>query len=266
MSIFTPSDLTQIRERGSVVEDVEQQFAHFKTGFPYSPLNRPATVGDGIIRENHKTIASLITAYDDKMAGVKLLKFVPASGAASRMFKPLFDMLENDDPQYMEKGLQFITDLKKYPFYHDLTQALQSKNLLIDNLIAQGDYKTIIRNILFDEGLDYSQKPKALLKFHREPENEEHSRYAVEEHLVEAACYAKSKGGICHLHFTVSPHHLNDFNKIIDRVRPKYEQRFGVKYDITYSVQNPATDTLAATEDNLPFRNEDGQLLFRPGG
>ncbi|MDR2980573.1 MAG: DUF4301 family protein [Bacteroidales bacterium] len=263
MSIFTSHDLEQIKKRGSKADEVERQFACFSTGFPYSNLDRPATVDDGILRKSGGEVAAAIASYETDFAQEQIVKFVPASGAASRMFKSLFDMIDKDDEVAIVKGRDFLQTLKLYPFYRDLAHVMQNRGLFLKDLISQGDYKTIIRHILFEEGLNYSQKPKALLKFF---DYGTKTRYAVEEHLVEAARYAKSSDGKCYLHFTVSSHHLDEFERVIEDVKPNYEQRFGVKYEVSYSLQDPATDTLAATENNQPFRDEDGELLFRPGG
>lgn len=260
MSIFTLNDLKQIHERGSIAEDVERQFQFFKTGFSFSQLDRAATVEDGILKQERSIIAPMIESYSQRMGREKMLKFVPASGAASRMFKSLFDLLEEKND---EKGHKFIQEIKSYPFYQDLVIVLEKNNLDITNLIEKNDYLTIIEHILFEKGLNYSHKPKALLKFFTYA-NE--TRYAIEEHLVEGARYALSKNGTCYLHFTVSPQHLTDFQQVIHNTKEKYENRFGIKYEISYSIQDPATDTLAANPDNEPFREENGQLLFRPGG
>lgn len=263
MSIFTSDELIQMKKTGVIPENVERQFSFFQTGFPFSCLKRPAMVGDGILRKNEEAVAAGVSSYDHNKQSEKIVKFVPASGAASRMFKPLFDIIENDDPRYAEKGMDFIHELELYPFYRDLSQVLTKNNLAIEELIAKGDYKTIIRALLFDDGLNYSAKPKALLKFF---DYDSETRYAVEEHLVEAALYASCLDNRCFVHFTLSPQHLKPFEEVVSEVKGKYEERFKVKYDISYSVQDPATDTLAATEDNRPFRDEQGNLLFRPGG
>ena len=260
---FSPKDQDFIQQRGSSAEAVVRQFSYFEKGFDFADLQRAATAGDGIIRLSDSEINELLASYPTLLGSKKAVKFVPASGAASRMFKEVFSYLENDDDTTRSKACQLLHSLKDYALYDDLVAVMQKDGLSLEAEIAADKYKVVISYLLEDKGLNYGKLPKGLLKFHRYADG---CRTAMEEHLVEAALYAKGNDGICHLHFTVSPQHQPLFEQLLKEVQPRYEAQFGVKYDISFSTQAPSTDTLAATEDNQPFRDGDGNLLFRPGG
>ena len=260
---FTPEDIQFMQARGSNPDEVQRQFSFFEKGFDFVNLDRPATIDDGIVRLEEEYLEELIEDYEHLIQGKTITKFVPASGAASRMFKELYSYLENDSEEVVVKAKAFLTKLPKFAFYEDLRKVLAKDGYALEHEIEYQNYKLIIRYILEKEGLNYGNLPKGLLKFHRYGEV---NRTAVEEHLVEAAQYAKDENGLCRIHFTVSPQHQQGFEQLLAKVLPIYEERFGVKYDISYSIQKPSTDTLAAELDNTPFRNEKGELLFRPGG
>jgi hypothetical protein len=193
-----------------------------------------------------------------------LIKFVPASGAATRMFKIMFDQLSNTTESLIPGEFsQIITQIELFAFYNDLKDILSKNNLSLSQLIKDGSYRQIISYILSEEGLNYSKLPKGLLKFHNYPEG---SRTAMEEHLVEGALYGKNADDSVNIHFTVSPEHLQAVYQLIKEVKIRYEQLFHVVFKVVLSVQNTATDSIAVDGDNLPFRNADGSLLFRPGG
>ena len=261
--LFTPEDIEFLKKRGNSPEEVEHQFHFFTTGFPFANLQRAATVGDGIVRLDDTARETLIQQYDNLTAGKKLLKFVPASGAASRMFKEAFSFLEEPAEQIPDKAKELIHSLPNYALYDDLKKAMLQDHLSLDTEIENDNYKLILSYLLTDKGLNYGAKPKAVLQFHR---YEDGCRTALEEHLVEAANYSKEADGTCRIHFTVSPQHLPLFKQLLENVQEKYEKKLNVKYRVEFSTQAPSTDTLAATEDNRPFRDHQGQLLFRPGG
>lgn len=261
--IFTSEDLRFIAERGSNADKVAQQFSFFKQGFPFARLDRPATIDDGIIALGEDELKELLEDYDDLIEGKTITKFVPASGAASRMFKDLYSLLEDDSCESQAKGIAFLKQLTGFAFFDDLKSVMAKQQINIAKEIENQNYKLIIKYILQDCGLNYGQLAKGLLKFHRYDNG---SRTAVEEHLVEAAQYARDASNHCRLHFTVSSQHKILFEKLLQELVPQYESRFGVHYEISFSEQRPATDTLAAEMDNTPFRNEKGELLFRPGG
>ncbi len=260
---FTSEDIQFMQARGSRPEEVQQQFSFFEKGFDFICLDRPATIDDGIVQLEDEQVEELVSDYENLIKDKTITKFVPASGAASRMFKELYSYLENDSEEIVAKAQNFLLKLEKFAFYDDLRQALKKDGYFLEQEIENQNYKLIIRYILNSEGLNYGNQPKGLLKFHRYDDD---CRTAVEEHLVEAAQYAQDANHVCRLHFTVSPQHQSGFEALLSRVLPAYEQRFGVKYEISFSIQNPSTDTLAAELDNQPFRDEKGHLLFRPGG
>ena len=260
---FTPEDIQFIQARGSNPDEVQRQFSFFENGFKFVCLDRPATIDDGIVRLEEEQMEDLVADYEHLIEGKTVTKFVPASGAASRMFKELYSYLENDSEEIAVKAKAFLTKLPKFAFYEDLRKAMAKDGYAIEHELEYQNYKLIVRYILEKEGLNYGNLPKGLLKFHR---YEDACRTAVEEHLVEAAQYARDGQGNCRLHFTVSPQHQQGFEQLLAKVLFAYEERFGVKYDISFSIQHPSTDTLAAELDNTPFRNEKGELLFRPGG
>lgn len=260
---FTSEDLHFIQSRGSNPDAVQQQFSFFENGFDFASLDRPATIDDGIVALEEEQIEELAGDYENLIKEKIVTKFVPASGAASRMFKELYSYLENDNEEVASKAKNFLSKLEKFAFYDDLCRVMANDGYHLSDEIAKQNYPLIVRYILNAEGLNYGSQPKGLLKFHRYDDG---CRTAVEEHLVEAAQYAQDANHICRLHFTVSPQHQSGFEALLSQVLPHYEQRFGVKYDISFSIQNPATDTLAAELDNQPFRDENGHLFFRPGG
>lgn len=263
--MLSQQDLQQIAERGISEQQIESQLEQFKTGFPFLKLEAAAAIGKGIMAlsaEERKRYVDAWNAYKEK--GKKIVKFVPASGAASRMFKDLFSFLDADyhvPTTPFEK--QFFEQIKKFAFKDELCDKCKANDgNKIMGLMAEGNYKAIVANLLLPKGLNYGQLPKGLLLFHHD---EEGARTPMEEHLVEAALYASSDGE-ANVHFTVSHEHLELFRKKVEEKVDKYAQKYGVKYHISFSVQKPSTDTIAANTDNTPFRNEDGTLLFRPGG
>lgn len=265
MVTFSPKDLEQISEKGITQSKIERQLDEFKTGFPYLKLEAAASVGKGIKSIAAGDISKYIDLWNQyKMGDKKILKFVPASGAASRMFKNLFAFLsaEYDAPETdFEKA--FFSNIEKFAFYNVLDKVCKEKeNCSIHELMEKGCYKTVVDYLLNDKGLGYGQLPKGLLLFHKYVGTQ---RTPLEEHLVEGALYANSNG-VVHLHYTVSPEHKNLFEDCVNHVKGEYESKFNVRYCVSFSVQKPSTDTIAVNPDNTPFRNADGSLLFRPGG
>lgn len=247
--MFTRDEITQIEAHGLSVAQVEQQIENFRAGFPALPVVRAAAGGDGVQQLSTEEIAEAEARYDSRRKELRTIKFVPASGAATRMFKELFEYV-NDDKR--TPGIdRLITNLEKLAFFAELAKYLK----------PQIDDKDVVRNIIID-GLSYGSKPKGLVTFHAYKEG---ARKPVEEHLVEAALYA-SNGERAAIHFTVSPEHREGFLKLLEERQSYYEQKYGIKYDVSFSEQSPATDTIAVNLDNTPFRTDDGKLLFRPAG
>ncbi len=265
MVTLSPNDLDQLKQKGISQAQIERQLDEFKTGFPFLKLEAAASIGKGIVTPSEDDIKKYIDSWNEyKKGGKKIMKFVPASGAASRMFKNLFAFLDADsDEPTTDFEKEFFANISKFAFFNELDAACKkNEGLGVSELIASGKYKLIVENLLNSKGLNYGQLPKGLLLFHSYSDG---ARTPLEEHLVEGALYADSEG-IVHLHYTVSPEHQALFEAKVAETKGKYESLYNVKYDISFSVQKPSTDTIAVNPDNTPFRNSDGSLLFRPGG
>lgn len=263
--MLTEKDLQQLAAKGISAEKLEQQLGEFKTGFPFLKLEGPAAIGNGIISPSAEEVKKYVQIWNDyKAKGRKIVKFVPASGAASRMFKDMFSFVDAEyDVPTTDFEKKYFDNIEKFAFYDALDALLkQQKGKGIKELIAEGDYKSVAKGMLDAEGLNYGQLPKGMLLFHQ---YEDGARTPMEEHLVEGALYAASAGE-ANVHFTVSHEHMGFFKQKVAEKAAGYENKFGVKYDISFSEQKPSTDTVAANPDNTPFRNSDGSLLFRPGG
>lgn len=259
-------DLEQLKAKGISEKQVEEQLACFVKGFPYLEIAASASIEKGIMVLSKEEQASYMNAWDAYLAkNKKILKFVPASGAASRMFKNLYAFLSADYEEptnAFEK--KFFNEIDKFAFYDALNEKCKENTKKdVPALIAAGEYKEVVSNLLDPKGLNYGQLPKGLLSFHKYPET---VRTAMEEHLAEGAMYAKNNAGEVNVHFTVSPEHKALFERLVAEKVGEYEEKFSVKYDISFSIQKPSTDTIAAAMDNTPFRGKDGKLLFRPGG
>ena len=263
--MFTESDLKQIAARGITEEQVRQQLEQIAEGFPFLKLEAAASVEKGIVAPDCEGRNAYVKAWQDyKDEGHTIVKFVPASGAASRMFKNMFAFVDADyDVPTTDFEKCYFERIRDFAFREELCdKCKQNEGKNIKTLLAEGNYKAIARNMLAAEGLNYGQLPKGLLLFHN---YEDGPRTPMEEHLVEAAMYASSNGK-ANVHFTVSHEHLELFkNKVAEKLE-KYASQFGVTYNVSFSEQKPSTDTIAANTDNTPFRNADGSLLFRPGG
>lgn len=272
--MFTDKDLKQINSKGIELTTVEKQVKHFKAGFPFINLAAAATTDKGLHSYSNEEAAKLAAWFDEHFSDYEILKFVPASGAASRMFKDLLkfrDEYEGTKPN-IEKYLDdqsfgspyyFFNNIKKFAFYNELNSLLIKDGLDLDQLIANLDFKPILHLFLSEEGMDYASKPKGLLLFHN---YEDGPRLSVEEHLVEGAHYSTDKENQTSVHLTVSPEHQVKFEEAIALKKEKYEKKFDVSFNISFSQQKPSTDTIAVDLNNEPFRNGDGSLLFRPGG
>jgi hypothetical protein len=274
MQEFNQKDLQQIKSKGIEIEQIEKQINTFVKGFPYIRLVAPATLTRGMIKLSNEQTSELVRHFDSSINNYNALKFVPASGAASRMFKHLFEFVQNFDGS--EKAINeienqndfnsvgyFLKNLNSFAFYEDLANEIEASGFKIEELLSSKDYKKIIEFLILDNGLGYGNLPKALLRFHSY--NNEH-RMAIEEHLVEAANYCTNEDKTAKVHFTISPEHRDKFDAVMNEIVPKFEARFNIRYDIKYSEQKPSTDTIAVDMQNMPFRNNDDTLVFRPGG
>lgn len=263
--LLNAQDLEQINQKGISLEDIDLQLQNFRKGFPPIELVAPATVTDGIMRLDKAGSEAYANRYRNRPGDLKTVKFVPASGAASRMFKSLFEYL-NEKPSASETGteiLEIIERIGEFAFGDELELALQSYGLNVEQAVREGNTEAIIASIVQDEGMNYGQMPKGLIKFHKYDEG---SRTPVEEHMVEGAEYCQDGNRNVNLHFTVSSEHLDSFISILSLKQPEYEARYGVKYKVDFSIQRAFTDTIAVDPENRPFRMEDGSMLFRPGG
>lgn len=258
-------DLQQIAEKGISERQIEKQLNEFKTGFPFLKIDAAAALGHGIFAFDEQECQQYIGKWKDyKNEGHTIVKFVPASGAASRMFKDLFSFLHaNYSTPTTDFEKTFFTNITKFAFFNALDAICQkNEGYDVNTLISNGKYKAVVENLLLEKGLNYGQLPKGLLLFHKYQDG---PRTPMEEHLVEAALYASCKGK-ARIHFTVSHEHIGLFKKKVEEKEAKYAHQFNLDYDITFSEQKPSTDTIAVNEDNTPFRTDDGKLLFRPGG
>ncbi len=263
--MLSQEDLKQISLRGITEEQVEHQLDEIKQGFPFLKIEAAASIGKGIMSPTENEMNKYLSMWDTYLTGChKIVKFVPASGAASRMFKNLYSFLDADyDKPTTEFEKEFFENIKKFAFKKELCNACKTnEGKCVTCLMDNGEYKKIVENLLEEKGLNYGHLPKGLLLFHS---YEEGPRTPMEEHLVEAALYAQSEGQ-ANVHFTVSHEHLELFKKKVAEKIDMYAEKFGVKYNISFSEQKANTDTIATNPDNTPFRNEDGSLLFRPGG
>ena len=260
--MFTEKDLKQLSERNIAENQVVQQVAQLKRGTKYVELMRPATLGNGILRMDEEQVGMMNAVFEADKEFYQFTKFVPASGAASRMFKDLFAFAESGEETPFTDI--FFAHIQSFAFYGDLNEA--TKKLYGSDLVAmlqQGRKVEIVKALLEPEGLAYGKLPKALLKFHHYADFD---RLALEEHLFEAAQYATDNDGTAKLHFTVSPEHETMFKETVNALIDSYEKKYHVRYDITFSCQKPSTDTVAIDGDGNLFREADGSLLFRPGG
>jgi hypothetical protein len=264
--MLNSEDLTLLAAKGITEKQIEEQLHRFAAGFPGTEIVASASVGKGIVAVSKDEQLAYIKAWEDYLKqNRRIVKFVPASGAASRMFKKLYEFLSAGyDAPTAPFEKEFFGEIEKFPFYDALNKAcIANEYENLPQLLREGKYKTVVSLLLGDRGLNYGQLPKGLLPFHTYPQG---VRTAIEEHLSEGAMYAKNRAGEVNLHFTVSPEHEALFNACIKAKTEKYENRFSVRYSITFSRQKPATDTVAADKNNRPFRDADGKLIFRPGG
>ena len=266
-------DYIKIYNRNSVLEVIEEQFQILKNGIPKINLERPAIINDGILRITDDEATYFANFFDDKKNNLKLKKFVPASGAASRMFKFLNEFLnefklgEESINAYVnrkkDKDLPiFLVAKEKFPFYKEIVEV--AKTSLPDYESWEKDTQDFgfVKTMLSPKHFDFANKPKGVLPFHKYPD---YNATAIEEHLNECAYYASSNGK-SNLHFTVSEEHQNDFEAIINEVKPKIESQTNTEISVKYSYQNKATDVIAVDLEGNPFRDENDNIIFRPGG
>lgn len=270
---LTEKHKQQLKNKGIAIEKVQSQIEIFKEGIPFVNLVNSATIGNGIMKVSHEEKESLIEYFKKQRDELNMLKFVPASGAATRMFKSLFTFLEKFNPEedtftsYVNREKDsniksFFIGLEKLPFYDELKEHLLKKYNDFDDLPDDRQRVILVEEMLLEDGFNYGNYPKGLLPFHK---YKTHAATAFEEHLYEAAIYATANGK-AKLHFTISEEHLEKFNKEFTNIKDYVKEKTGVEFDVSFSFQKGSTDTLAVTMENEPFISDNGEILFRPGG
>lgn len=269
---FTQKDIDQLKAHGLGLEQAQSQLETFQTGIPFVRLVRPATIGDGICKYTAEQGADYISLFDRRKDELDLLKFTPASGAATRMFKFLFEFLKSYDPKqqsinsYINKTQAnelrlFFVGLDDFPFYKEIRDAI--KPLIDDQTDVNTNRLLFVQTMLGENGFNYGNHPKGLFPFHK---YKDHNASAFEEHLFEAALYAKTKN-TARLHFTISEAHYHSFKSEFERIQHIVETKTDTRFDISYSFQSNSTDTLAVDLNNKPIKENDSQrLILRPGG
>lgn len=259
--MISREDEIQLAEMGISASDVEIQMANFRKGFKHAELIEPAVIGNGILSITGKREEAYIERFDHFRDSLDLVKFVPASGAATRMFKDLYSALEElkAGKGLPEKGKLFIDRIKEFPFYETLENSISENHEELNKLITDQDYGAVIECLLTSKGLDYGNKPKAIIEFHKE---EARSILPIEEHVKEGVEYCSSEQKM-RLHFTVSPEHLEDIKRATNEALKKCAV---CDISVTYSFQTRSTGTIAVYENNEPVRLDDHSLMLRPGG
>ncbi|HUN55456.1 MAG TPA: DUF4301 family protein [Smithella sp.] len=257
--LFSQKDIKQIARLGLDLNTVKKQLEKYRQGSAFLKLNRPCTVNDGILSLTPAQKKELISYYERESGKHKLMKFIPASGAASRMFTEWFSARETGGFDSRALNKSFLSNFKKYPFYSQVV-----RNATAHEHFKQENIGSLLDHVLSDKGLNFGWLPKALIPFHFY--HTQDARTALEEHLFEAPFYIRGADDVCHLHFTISEEHKKHVAEKIKTVKSKYENLFGIKYKISFSVQSPSTKSLTVDENNMPLRDTTGRLIFRPGG
>ncbi|GGD18763.1 DUF4301 family protein [Flavobacterium orientale] len=270
---FTSTDFVQLYYHTVSVSKIIKQVAFLKEGIPHAALNRVAKIGDGIETLSAEGANYFSNLFDSKKEHLKLKKFVPASGAASRMFKFLLEFLQDFNPEtesinaYINRKKArnvtlFLIGMEKFPFYKEILKATKNKYPEYSQWSKDKKDYAFIKTMLSESDFNFSNKPKGILPFHHYPT---HIATPIEEHLIEASIYGSSNSK-AYVHFTISEEHQKAFDAIVDKVKPKIEDQNAIRINVNYSYQNQATDSLAFDMNNNPFRDENGNLIFRPGG
>ncbi|MEW4923298.1 DUF4301 family protein [Algibacter sp. 2305UL17-15] len=271
--MFTDKDIEQISAKGIGLDQVNAQVERLKDGMTHSNLVSAATIGRGIQSFEQDEFDDLVNLYNAKLDDLDILKFVPASGAATRMFKFLFQFLKFFNPSkdtiktYAEKHgddliKTFVSNLDKFPFYNEVIEKIKDSEIDYKSLKLEEQYYQFVKTMLNPDGLNYSFFPKGLLPFHA---YEDQTVTAFYEHLFESTLYASSKNK-SNLHFTVSEQHHNYFLEELIAVKPALEAKENTNFNVSFSYQKEATETVALTTNGNIFRNDDGSILFRPAG
>ena len=274
---FDRADMEQMEALGIAEKQIEEQIRIFSETSFHLSLERPCTLGDGIRRIGSEQAARYVEIGGAAAKEGRFSKFVPASGAATRMFQSVLEYFHRPPSQPKQKRssedkegfplechyIRFLKEIRHFAFFHDLCAATARDGLNLEDLLAAGNFQTILTYLLTDRGLRYGSMPKGLIKFHCYPSE---CRTPLEEHMVEAVDFLSDARGKCRIHFTISPEHEGRFRQTAADAAFRYGERFGARHETTFSCQDPSTNTIAVDFDNRPFRDRSGRLLFRPGG
>lgn len=254
MAQFTDAQRAQLREHGVSEDEANRQLAMMAAPVTFADLARPCVIDDGIESITAERQEALIVLHEEAARQGRVSKFVPASGAATRMFE---DVLTG-------RGvLGLLEGLERLAFADDVRAELAFRGYDLDVLRGAGRGEELVDALLGADGLGYATIPKGLVPFHRYGNG---ARTAFEEQLVEAAGYVRDADGACRVRFTVSPEHLHAFRLLAERVVPAYERSLQVRFDLAFSVQKASADTIAGSPDKGPFVADDGRLVLRPAG
>ncbi|NJX15336.1 DUF4301 family protein [Tamlana crocina] len=271
--MFSDKDIKQIQSKGISIDTVNAQVNRIKNGMSYSNLLSAATIGKGIESYGDSDVDGFVKAFEEKKNDLHLLKFVPASGAATRMFKFLFQFLKNFNPEtdtlktYTERQndsliVKFFSNLESFPFYNEVISKLKETVPHYDSLSEAKKQHEFVKTMLDGNGLNYSFLPKGLLPFHK---YDDKVVTAFQEHLFESTLYASSNGE-ANLHFTVSEKHHEYFSKEFNSIKENLEKKTNTNFNVSFSYQKETTETVALTTKDEVYRKEDGSILFRPAG
>jgi hypothetical protein len=269
-------DREQLHKRALSTEAALAQLQRIKEGPQPQKLSRTCIPGDGIHVFSQSQLNELSREFEEQIADGRAMKFVTASGAATRMFRIQSSFLENGPTDRtglcdaVDAGdsdarevLRFIESLRLFPFWEQLERKMSSRGTSLEESLETGEYSGLLQDLLGKEGLKFSTLPKGLIPFHSYPEG---PRTAVEEHLIEGLGYLKDRSGKVRVHFTVSPHHSSLVESHIERARKRFEGALQAQFEVGLSTQDPSTDTLVLDEQGQPLRDNEGSLVFRPGG
>lgn len=266
---LSAKDLEQLSEHGVSQDKIEAQLDNFEKGFGFADIAGAANVGCGIATLSDADIDKCIEIFTERRRDQTMIKFVPASGAASRMFKELVNYSKSCAEagkclQPSENVMKCIENIRKFAFYPTMQRKVHRDEKKVGSLVYEENYVDVVNYLLKDKGINYQKLPKAMLLFHS---YEDGPRSAFAEHLVEGAMYARDNDGNVRLHFTISPEHRTLFDAEVKRILPEYQQKYGVRYHISFSVQKSSTDMIAIDKSTGKIaRNADGSIIFRPGG
>jgi len=255
--IITPEDESLLRQRGLTTADLFGQIELFTKGLQPLRLEKPCSVGDGIIQLGSSESNRLVQYYDAHEQGLSIQALVPASGAATRMFKHLHHYNPDNENDLTE---EFILHFKRFPFIDELSVAMSRNGISLEETVSADKWGLIFDYILSVKGLNYDDQLKGMVLFHK---YDDAVRTAFEEHLHEFLKYGRQSDGKWRIHLTLAPQHLELVSSFMEKKIGEFQYE---EIELSYSTQSPSTDTIALDKDNQPIRDSEGKLLFRPGG